>query len=405
MIAWITSTPTMRRDTPGAMADRRAHIRTGLPHRPARSSWWSRALAAPVLGVACSEDPGSRGNSGPFADTGIGVTTGSGATESADADSTGPRLDLVPTDDVPMPGLGCEDTTDSAALVFTPCDSTIVLAAPFDEDYECFQLVDIPGVPPEYGGSTFSLDDPDTLLIGGDANTEPGALYSIDVTRDELCHITGFASASAQQVAAAEYNDGGLAYAPNGTLFLARWPVNELGQLAPGAVATSRVDAMGPLGVSTGMQVDQGAAAIAFVPAEFPSEGAFKLLTWEGGFFYTMAIASDGGPTYDVLSATYELTLPGGPEGFVYVSEANAQIEAPSVLVSEWTAGNVALYEIDDQADPILATRRDFIVGLTGAEGAHIDPTGGDFVFTTFGGGNVIIAVRGFVPNLPPPAG
>jgi hypothetical protein len=386
------------------MADERATIGSD-PRRPPRAR--PRMGLAPVvilLAAACSDD-GVRGQSASIADTGIGLTTGPASADSASADDTSARLDLAPSDDVPTPGLGCEDTTDAAALVFAPCSAAIVLAPPFDEDYECFELTNVPGVPPRYGGSTFSLVDPDTLLIGGDANTEPGALYSLEVTRDEQCHITGFASASAQQVAAAEYNDGGLVYAPNGTLFLARWPVNELGQLAPGAVATSRIDAMGPLGVSTGMQVDQGTAAIAFVPAEFPNEGAFKLLTWEGGFFYTVVIQPDGGQTYDVLSATYELTLAGGPEGFVYVSAENAQIEVPSVLVSEFSAGNVALYEIDDQADPIPATRRDFIVGLVGAEGAHIDPTGGDFVFTTFGGGNVIVVVQGFVPNLPPPAG
>lgn len=39
------------------------------------------------------------------------------------------------------------------------------------------------------------------------------------------------------------------------------------------------------------------------------------------------------------------------------------------------------------------------MTGLTGAEGAFLDPYSGDFLFTTFGGGNRLIAIRGFTPN------
>jgi hypothetical protein len=37
------------------------------------------------------------------------------------------------------------------------------------------------------------------------------------------------------------------------------------------------------------------------------------------------------------------------------------------------------------------------VTGLTGAEGALIDPVTGDFLFSTFGGGNKIIRISGFV--------
>jgi hypothetical protein len=36
------------------------------------------------------------------------------------------------------------------------------------------------------------------------------------------------------------------------------------------------------------------------------------------------------------------------------------------------------------------------MTGLTGAEGALIDPVTGDFIFSTFGGGDHVIVVRGF---------
>jgi hypothetical protein len=47
-----------------------------------------------------------------------------------------------------------------------------------------------------------------------------------------------------------------------------------------------------------------------------------------------------------------------------------------------------------------------FISGLDGAEGALLDPVTGDFLFSTFGGGSRVIAVRGFAappPQLPAP--
>jgi hypothetical protein len=51
-------------------------------------------------------------------------------------------------------------------------------------------------------------------------------------------------------------------------------------------------------------------------------------------------------------------------------------------LLSEFSAGEIGAYDIDANRDPILATRRDFLTGLTGAEGAVIDPLTGDFLFS-----------------------
>ena len=41
--------------------------------------------------------------------------------------------------------------------------------------------------------------------------------------------------------------------------------------------------------------------------------------------------------------------------------------------------------------------------GLEGAEGAVIDPITGDFLFSTFGGGDRVVVVSGFAKPLPPP--
>jgi hypothetical protein len=50
-----------------------------------------------------------------------------------------------------------------------------------------------------------------------------------------------------------------------------------------------------------------------------------------------------------------------------------------------------------------VATRQTFISGLTGAEGATIDPLTGDFLFSTFGGGDRVFVVRGFSQPSPTP--
>jgi hypothetical protein len=66
------------------------------------------------------------------------------------------------------------------------------------------------------------------------------------------------------------------------------------------------------------------------------------------------------------------------------------------MIVSEYSAGEVSTYEVDANGDPLVGTRRTFISGLSGAEGAVIDPVTGDFLFSTFGGGNRVIVVTGF---------
>ncbi len=98
--------------------------------------------------------------------------------------------------------------------------------------------------------------------------------------------------------------------------------------------------------------------------------------------------------------------IDGGPEGFVYVPTGSPQFSGPSLLVSEYGVDEVAAYQVDANGDPVIATRRPMITGLDGAEGALLDPVTGDFLFSTFGGGSRVVAVRGFrapPPQLPPP--
>lgn len=70
--------------------------------------------------------------------------------------------------------------------------------------------------------------------------------------------------------------------------------------------------------------------------------------------------------------------------------------------MTEYSAGNIAAYEVDDNSDPIPATRQDFVIGPSGAESAFIDGKSGDFLFATSGGSSRLIVVRGFeLPGCP----
>ncbi len=150
------------------------------------------------------------------------------------------------------------------------------------------------------------------------------------------------------------------------------------------------------------LTVNGSPGGLAFVPANHPGAGQLKIVTWAGGNWYTLGYAPDGAGTFNITSSTLELTIAGGPEGIAYIPIGSPLFPQPSVLVSEYSAGEIGVYQTDANGDPVLASRQDFITGLTGAEGAFIDPVTGDFLFSTFGGGNHVIVVRGFI--IPEPA-
>lgn len=285
-------------------------------------------------------------------------------------------------------------STLSLVLALSPWTAGVGLAQtlspPFQADYTVDLLGSVPGVPTNYGGLTFARDDPDTILIGGAANQVGGLLYSIGVVRNEEQHVTGF-TGTASVFADAAYNDGGVTYGPGGVLFLARWPANELGQTKPGSSITDRIIPLGQFGIVSSL------SALAFVPAGFPGAGRLKLVTYASGNWYDASVAADGNGTYDLVDVSPRVQIPGGPEGFVYVPPGSPQfIDYSSILVAEFSAGKIAAYQVDSSGDPVTTSRVDFLTGLSGAEGAVVDPLTGDFLFSTFGGFNQVVAVRGF---------
>ena len=284
--------------------------------------------------------------------------------------------------------------------------SVIAIDPFYAPSYTFTDLGSAPGLPFPYGGLTFKAGDTSKILIGGNANTAAGLLYEVSVVRDAGGHITGFSGLASAFGTVGAFNDGGVVYGPGGVLFTSQWPVNMLGQTKPGSTAADKVIDLGALGVASSH------SALNFVPTGFSGAGNMKLVYWSGGQWYDGVLTPDGFGTFDLgitpvdldLVASGIQNLPGGPEGFVYISGANPIFTANSLLVSEFSANKVASYEIDSSGNPILSTRRTFVDGLTGAEGAVIDPVTGDFLFSTFGDAvDRIIVVQGFTVLPPPP--
>lgn len=263
------------------------------------------------------------------------------------------------------------------------------LAPTFASDYSITNLGSPLSVPGPLGGITFLNDN--TILIGGNANNGSGAIYAVPITRGVDNAITGFAGPGTLYASAPNI-DGGLAFGPGGVLFYTTFSNNTIGQIKPGSVVPDKIITGASLGVAS------STGTLQFVPAGFPGAGQLKIASYNASTWYSASVVADGSGTYDITGVSSGVFIGGGPEGIVYISDDNVGFDNPSVLVSEYSAGRVSAYDVDANGDPLTGTRRDFITGLTGAEGAVIDPVTGAFLFSTFGGGNRVIVVNGFVP-------
>lgn len=275
------------------------------------------------------------------------------------------------------------------------------IAPTFDPDYDFVDLGTVPSLPPNAGGLTFLPSDPNTLVIGGRANQSTADVFTIGVTRGAGGHVTGF-SGTATFLADANGStggiDGGLSFGPGGVLFFTSYSDNRLGQIKPGSAIVDKLVDLNAAAIGVASSV----GALAFVPAGFPGAGRLKLAQYSGtGNWYDVTLAPDANGTYDVTGATLKVAIGGGPEGIIYIAAGNAQFAAASILVAEYSNGAISAYEVDANGDPVVATKRLFMSGLSGAEGAVVDPITGDFLFSTFGSSNRVIVVKGFIPPAP----
>lgn len=276
-----------------------------------------------------------------------------------------------------------------STLLLASSSQAQVFGGGFNTSYSFTDIGTPPGVFGSLGGINFDPNNPNTIWIGGAANTPSGEIYALPVTRDLTGRITGF-SGTSTLLALAPNIDGGLAIGPGNVMFVTTFSNNRLLQYRPGSAAPDRDIDLTALGVASSTGTCQ------FVPQGFPGAGKLKVASYSAGNWYDLTLAPDGMGTFNVTAVTQTVHTPGGPEGIVYIPGGNPGFTVDSVLVSEYGFGAVGAFEINANGDPILATRRDFITALGGVEGAVRDPVTGDFLFSTFGGGNRVIVVHGF---------
>ncbi|MDF1836940.1 MAG: hypothetical protein P1V35_03645 [Planctomycetota bacterium] len=259
----------------------------------------------------------------------------------------------------------------------------------FVSDYTFTDLGTPGSVPGNLGGINFKPGDTETLLIGGNANNGSGMIYEVPITRDASGHISAFGGPGVATYTA-PYNDGGLCFSSDGVMFVTTFSNNHLLQFLPGSTTPDSDIDLTPLGINSSVGTCQ------FVPAGFPGAGSFKIGSYSSSEWYDVDLTLNLLGTYDITGVTQTVNTGGGTEGLVYIAGGNPGFTSNAALISEYGANRVSTYDIDANGNPVVATRRAFMNGLSGAEGAVIDPITGDFLFSTFGGGNRVLVVRGF---------
>lgn len=276
-------------------------------------------------------------------------------------------------------------------LVFLP-GYTQTLTAEFETaGYVLTDLGSIDQLPAQYGGLTIRPDQPNTLYIGGSANNSSGGLYTVGLVRDpDTKRITGFGGAAVLYVAAPN-NDGGILFDQSGTLLFTRYSMNELGQILPDNtyISTSL----------TNYGVASSVGALAFVPAGYPGAGGLVFSSYNESIMYNVPYTIEASGQYLLSNQIAEVSVFGlasGPEGIAYIPSGSAAFPTLSMVISSYANGTVVVFEVGDHGLPVTSTAREMVTGLTGVEGALIDPLTGDFLFSTFGGGNKVIRISGF---------
>lgn len=281
----------------------------------------------------------------------------------------------------------------------TPAGGDVELGPEFAPHYAAYDLGPVPGVPNPLGGAAVQIDDQDRLLIAGGSESAGGAIYAIGVERDPCGHILGFVG-TATLVAETAYVDANLVYATPELLLYSEWPQFHLSQLPAGTAAPARRTDLSTLGMDS--TTDSGPGGLGFVPPGLAAEDELRMVTWPEGRWYHVATEADGA-LLNVTGATQTQTLTGNPGGFAYVPAGSPGFTTQSIIVSEWnfdsSLDRVAVYDADDQGDPMPATRREFFTRFPRPWGAYFEPVTGDYLFLSWGTGeDHVYLVQGFVP-------
>ncbi len=265
--------------------------------------------------------------------------------------------------------------------------------APYNANYTATNLGAVPGLPANYGGLAFHPSNANILLMGGHSESASGAIYQVNVVRDAQQHVIGF-SGTPTLFATAAGVDGGVAVGPGNVVFATGYSLNVLHEIPPGHTAPTKSIALASIGIPGSV----GSCQI--IPTGYVNAGKLAIVTYGGTSFYIATLTPDGSGTFDLTNVSAATTLGSGLEGILYPPAGSPLfVNYGNVLISEYNAQAIAVYDLDVNGKPIPITRKVFVSGVAGAEGAAIDPVTGDFLFSTWGT-NKVISVHGFaVPS------
>lgn len=252
---------------------------------------------------------------------------------------------------------------------------------PFDTTYQFANLGTVPSFF-GYGSASFLPGNTNFLVI---AQYPSPNIQLLPLLRNAQGYISGFGTPT--PVATVGGTDGGLCFGATGVLFATWYGPNRLSQIKPGSTTTDRVDDLAPLGVGGSV------GTCAFVPAGLPGAGRFKVVSWSASTFYDLPLTPDGLGTFAPGTAGPGITVTGGPEGMAYVP-LGAPLIGGKLLLAEWSAGNLAVYDIDANGDPLPATRTLIAGGAFGFGGGAVDPVTGDIAFVS-GSGQLLLLRNG----------
>lgn len=259
-----------------------------------------------------------------------------------------------------------------AVFATTAAVDAQIFGGSFAGKYTSTQLPAVPGLPGFYGGMLFERGDGMTLLIGGNADNSLGALYAVHVTRDAQGHVDGFTGTAVKR-ADTPFIDGGLAYGPGEVLLYTAFPINMLGQLAPGATAPTKTTLLSGLGVGGSV----GGCAV--VTSSLGGNPRIKFTSPGLSRWYDAPLLPDGFGTFDVGLATPHGPVVPSAGNMVYIGAGQPGFAVESVLVTSCN-GAVGAYSFDLNGD-IVANIGSFVISIAGcADGMCVDPLTGDLL-------------------------
>ena len=281
------------------------------------------------------------------------------------------------------------------------------LGAEFADGYQIRDLGGAAELPANYGGLVFKAGEPDTLLVAGNATSTDGKIFAVKVKRDATGHITGLAESAVffanapglppeLELDPSGGIESGLSYGPEGVLFYTSYHDGGISQIKPGSTGPDKQIRRRSLGFG-----DTWGGGLLFVPTGFPGAGRLKIVDFDTADWHDTTVKADGAGTFDIMPPVKTLgdIAPSG-QGVTYARAGLPGFPKASVLIACNLDDRILAYEVDDNGDPLEATRRVFITDFGYPSGATVDAVTGDFLFTSSGQQPRVVMVGRFSTSL-----